>query len=136
MKRIALEETVRSLLAIGSTPYLVLDVPGHSFHVPHVLSRYAVYGKDISSHCAKPNAMYRYDGISEASISKLREMGAIILDPKPEFLDPDRGYYVVQKDGFVLYRDVAHLTTRGAIHILKPFLEERLLLNVETGRND
>jgi hypothetical protein len=122
----ALVDTVSRLRAAGTAVYLVLDVPAHGFFVPRILARSQMIQKDLAPWQSAPCESDRRDGISEETISAIVRLGAIVLDPKPELLDPETGRYRIQKDEVVLYRDASHLTAAGARLMLKPFLDSAL----------
>jgi hypothetical protein len=60
---------------------------------------------------------------------RIEELGAIIIHPKPAFLDQDSERYRVYLDEIVLYRDADHLTATGSIKMLTPLLEKYLIID-------
>jgi len=123
----ALYDTVKRLRNAGVKVYFLLDVPIHSKHIPRLLAnqfetnganRPDEFSIEIPQHGDGP-----FDAIDPHLIGKLRNLGAVILDPKPLFLSSDGTSFKVYSDGIVLYRDTRHLTSSGARHMLGPFLD-------------
>ena len=124
----SLLETVRHLVSIGSHPWIVSEVPGYSFSIPRVLSLPIYTDEYVASLQVKPVETDSLTMNDPELIDKLREAGASVLDPKPSFIDPSGGKYRFQSEGVALYRDDHHLSTKGAQHILLPFLRDSLKL--------
>lgn len=124
----SLVSTIRRLVAIGSRPWILLDVPNQSFNVPRALSRSVVSHADITSFYAKPAARNELDKIDPKTIAEIEAAGGQVLDPKPRFLDPTGQHYIIQANGVALYRDGQHLTTKGAKLMLLPLLCDSLTL--------
>lgn len=120
--------TVRRLVAAGSRPWILLDVPTQSFDVPRVLSRSFGSDLNIDSLCAKPLAGGALDMSDPKMIAEIEAAGGRILDPKPRFLDSKTQHYMVQNQGVVIYRDHDHLTTKGALLMLLPFFRDSLMV--------
>jgi len=120
--------TIRRLVAIGTSPWIMLDVPIHSVDVPRVLSRAVTFHADIASFYTKAAAIDEFDTIPPQTIAEIEAACGQILDPKPRFLDPTGQHYIFQANGVVLYRDKDHLTTRGAKLMLLPLFREKLTL--------
>ena len=118
--------TVEFLIEIGAKPYILLDVPRHTFDVPRKLSRSVISGGDVSMLCTRRLSDEDYDGFSPNLIRMIEEAGGIIVDPKPIFLDPEGEYYRVHSNDIVFYRDSSHLTVAGSKFLLKPFLADIL----------
>jgi peptidoglycan/LPS O-acetylase OafA/YrhL len=124
----ALVSTVRQLAAGGSRAWILLDVPGHAFDVPAALARAVLSGRDLGPYCARPESTPAFDGFDPALVEAVRAAGGRFIDPKPGFLHPVRGHYVVEAGGAALYRDEGHLTREGARLVLLPLLREALPL--------
>jgi hypothetical protein len=120
----ALLATVRRLVAAGSRPWVMLEVPNHSFDIPRALSHPIYSRAEIEALCSKPNAGNELDKDDPDLIPRLESAGARVLDPKPRFLDPEGRCYVIEANGIALYRDNHHLTTKGAQLLLLPFLRD------------
>jgi len=63
-------------------------------------------------------------------------MGAKVLNPKPAFLSEKGDVYLLQKDGSPWYFDEQHLTTKGALATILPFLESRVIIARLRNAND
>lgn len=120
--------TVRRLAAVGSRPWILLDVPNQTFSVPKALSSPLYSQKYIASLCAKPTTWNELEVSDPKIIAEIEVAGGRILDPKPRFLDPTGQYYIIQANGVALYRDEAHLTAKGAKIMLLPFLRDSFTL--------
>ena len=116
----SLTMTVKRLQAIGCRPWILLSVPVHKCDVPRALSRSVRFYGDVTRFCGRPEV--ESDGMNPAVIAELRTMNVRILDPKPAFLDSTGRYYLMESESIVLYRDYNHLTTKGSIAVLLPFL--------------
>lgn len=120
----ALLDTVKQLVAIGSRPWVVLDVPIHPYDVPRALARASLSDSSPARFCARPPLENELSENDRAIIAALKAAGAQVLDPKPRFLDESGGYYKIELGGVPLYRDTDHLTVKGANLVLLPFLRE------------
>ena len=118
--------TVQKIVQAGSRPWLLLDVPGQSFDVPRWLALFACNQREIAPLCAKADPSKGLPGVDPDLVSKLRDAGACLIDPRPAFLSEDRTHYIVASHGTALYRDNHHLSTRGAEMILLPLLREAI----------
>lgn len=119
--------TVQQIVQAGSRPWILLDVPNHSFDVPRGLALFSIHKQDIAALCAKPDPVQGLPDNDPRLVSKLREAGAVIIDPRPAFLSEDRSHYVVAIHGTALYKDRDHLSKRGAETVLLPLLRESIL---------
>lgn len=120
--------TIRRLVAIGSRPWILLEVPAHSFNVPKVLSLSTVFPTNLAAICAKPAVRNEPSAIPPELLTEIEAAGGGVIDPKPKFLDATGRHYMVQSDGTVLYRDDNHLTAKGAKIMLLPLFRESLTL--------
>lgn len=127
----ALLATIRRLVAIGSHPFILLDVPVHSFDVPRALSRSIVSRANIDSLSAKPMDREKFDTLDLKTAAEIEAAGGRFLDPKPRFLDPTGQYYIIQSNRIALYSDEQHISTKGARLILLPFLRDSLTLEIQ-----
>ena len=124
----ALVATVRRLIAAGARPWIMLEVPVQNFDVPRALSRPIYSRAYIDSLCAKPAAQDELTKNALTTIAKIEAVGGRVLDPKPRFLDATGQHYIIEADGFSLYRDEHHLSKKGAEMMLLPFFREKLAL--------
>lgn len=124
--RQAMLATVARLVASGTRPWIMLEVPEHGFDIPQVMSRPVTDDAHIESLCAKPVAANELAFWNRKFVAQLEAAGGQVIDPKPAFLDATGERYVFQADGIVLYRDRHHLTAKGAKHLLLPLFREQL----------
>jgi peptidoglycan/LPS O-acetylase OafA/YrhL len=121
----ALLETIKRFKAIGIQPWLMLDVPIHSFNPPKALA-HSIYSKEyIDSISARPQPKDELESLDPQLLTKIKAAGGRILDPKPHFLDASGDHYIIERDGYSLYWDQSHLTTHGA-KLLIPFFNSQL----------
>lgn len=113
--RPAMLATIRQITDIGAKPWIMLDVPSPGFNVPKALSRNDFTIDDIESLYAPQ------EEFEDSFIDEMKSSGALILNPKSAFED-SAGRYIIQINGIPLYRDNSHLTAKGSILILLPFL--------------
>ena len=118
--------TVQRIVQAGAQPWIMLDVPTHDFDVPRELARSACNLTSISPKRTMPDPTRGIPGNDPQLIAKLRDAGAIIIDPRPAFLSDDGSHYVVVSHGISLYRDSNHLSTRGAKLMLMPLLRKAI----------
>lgn len=129
----SLVETVRRLVAIGARPWILLEVPIHSFDVPRALSRSIIAHEEVATLRAKQAAWKELDADDKKLFADIESAGGRILDPKPRFLDQADQHYVIQAEGLVLYRDTDHLTTKGAKLMLLPLFRDQMKLESGVG---
>lgn len=126
--RSSLTATIRKLNTIGIRPWLLLSVPNHTFDVPKALALPFYSQTYVQSICARPNESSGVNAYDPEFIAEIKAAGGRVLDPKPRFIDSTGEYYVIQADGFALYRDNSHLTTEGAKIKLLPLLRDSMKL--------
>ena len=120
--RTALLKTVQRLNDIGTTPWIMLDVPIHAVNIPKALSLSA-NGQALGiQNCARPSEQDELGKSDPELLTELEAAGARILDPKPLFLNEAGDRYIFQKGETLLYRDANHLTSKGALLMLTPLL--------------
>lgn len=118
---LAMADTMAQLREQGCETWFLLDAPNHSFDVPRTLSRFEMINRDADTLCSTP-ATHK-NRFSAGEIETFKIAGAHVMDPRPVFLDPTGTFYQVIRDDVVLYRDHSHLSTKGALKVLLPFLE-------------
>jgi peptidoglycan/LPS O-acetylase OafA/YrhL len=124
----SLLETVTRLAKSGVRPWMLFDVPNHTFNVPTELARSLIYNTDLNLICTKPLASNLYDGIDPTILEKIEKAGGRLLDPKPLFLDPAGRFYQIKLGDVVLYRDTDHITGTCALEMVLPFFRENLII--------
>ena len=120
----AIVSTVGELASIGTRPWVMLEVPIPGFHVPRVLSSKLFSSKLVEAHRLKPERRSELEAIDPEIIDRIEAAGGQVLDPKPAFLDPANGLYLIEKNGEPLYSDDNHLSVQGAQQILLPILRQ------------
>ena len=124
----SLLETVNRLATSGIRPWIMLQVPIHSFDVPKALAHAAWKGLPIDNaqRCAKAEDWNGFLEKEAGLLDQIKQAGGRILDPRPAFVRDD-GRYAIIKEDVPLYRDNHHLTTRGARLMLVPMFKEHLI---------
>ncbi len=116
--------TVRQIDAAGSRPWVMLDVPNQSIDVPKALSRPYYSRAAVDTLRARPLPWNELSKRDPRIVDEIKATGGRVLDPKPRFLDPKSGQYIIEANGFALYSDKHHLTTYGSKLMLLPFFRE------------
>lgn len=116
--------TVERIKLTGARPWILLDVPVHSFDVPQMLTRSVIFKQHFTASCAKPDGSNGLGGTDMETILKIQQAGAYVIDPRSRFLDPTGTYYRITDRQVSLYYDSNHLTTKGADWFLLPTLRE------------
>ena len=124
----ALLNTVRRLDSVGARPWVMLDVPFHSFNIPKVLSLSAAGHHFAMQNSARPNSRNEIGNVFPNLLKEIELAGGNTLDPKPSFLNESGDRYIFEKDNILLYRDSNHLTSKGSKLILLPFLHRNFHL--------
>jgi peptidoglycan/LPS O-acetylase OafA/YrhL len=125
----ALLTTIEKIKSTGARPWILLDVPVHSFDVPQMLTRSVIFKQDLSALCSKPDGSNGLGGTDLETLQKIQQVGAYVIDPRPGFLDAEGGYYRIADKQHSLYYDSNHLTTNGANGILLPCIKKAFGLN-------
>jgi peptidoglycan/LPS O-acetylase OafA/YrhL len=128
----ALINTVVNLSDAGAQPWIMLEVPVQPVDVPRLLARVRSEYFDYCKFLSRPSLFNGIDGQGSDLIDRVSAAGSKIIDPRPCFLDGSGAHYVIERDGIILYRDKAHLTTSGAKLMLVPLLE-KTLTSVSSG---
>ena len=116
--------TIERIKSTGARPWILLDVPVHSFDVPQMLTRSVSFKQDFTSLCAKPDGSNGLGGTDMETLQKIQQAGAYVIDPRPRFLDATGSHYRITDRQVSLYYDSNHLTTKGADWFLLPTLRE------------
>jgi hypothetical protein len=122
----ALKKTLRSMQNYGCRVWVMLQVPGHAVEVPRALMHQELYGFDVTAVSARPSTWNGLNGEGETLLRELADLGVGILDPRPLFLDSERGVYRMGLNGVPLYVDRGHLSPVGARTLVTPYLERTL----------
>lgn len=121
-------QTVKEITAAGSRVWVLLDVPAQPFDVPKALAISVGKHLDWASISAKPAGADELCKNDSQMLTKIRDAGGFVLNPKPRFLDATGKYYVVERQKRSLYYDDNHLTPIGARIMLLPLLREAVSL--------
>lgn len=121
----ALRETIQKIREMGARPWVVLDVPVHAFDVPRAVSMpYFFVGQDSLE-----------PGLEDLDPTILRgivNLGGLVIDPKPQFLNPVNQRYRIEISGRPLYTDRHHLSRDGALEMLLPLFRQKFSSALET----
>jgi hypothetical protein len=121
--REAWNTTVRKIVAAGATPWVMLQVPEHSFSASKCLTRAALFDLDPSSLFTAACTSVGFIGNERKLMNELEKAGVRFIFTRDAFLDPGGTNYLAVKDGVPLFCDHDHLTSSGARLILGPVLE-------------
>lgn len=122
----ALLATIERLVAAGSRPWVLLQIPRQPLDVPEALAQAAARGVELAPFLARP-ASPPSNGIADGDprlAERIVAAGGRVLDPRPRFLDASGERYVVTSGDVVLYADTHHLTASGARAALLPLLRD------------
>ena len=115
--------TVRQLVSSGATPWVMLQVPEHSFDLSKCLIKADLFHLDTKCLETPRNRSVGFSDNDSSLIAKLSKAGARFIYTRDAFLDSMGENYLSIKDGVPLYCDHDHLSTTGAITILLPVLK-------------
>lgn len=118
--------TVSELVRAGCQPWIMLQVPEHPHIVPKAHAYCVLFGVDEAIFSSRPGGWNGLAGEGRDFLLQVEQAGARIIDPRPAFLDAERGYYKFSLDGTALYGDKHHLVREGAERVLLPVLQDCL----------
>lgn len=121
----ALKRTVEDLTNIGSSTYLMMEVPNHNASVPKAVIKRELYGTDIRPVIADFSDYEQTNKQLLRLIPELQKEHFHLIDPMEEFYDKNTKLFQIEREGIPLYRDSHHLSTAGA-KLLVPKLEKFL----------
>ena len=124
----AILKTIEKLNEIGVRSYLLLQVPKQRFSPAKAVAMNAQFGTTFDSLLLKPEDALIHGSFNEKCISAIKSIGCKVIDPSPQFIDPARNHYIIEKNGASIYRDAHHLSVSGAALVLFPVLEKQLNL--------
>jgi len=122
----ALEKTIGELRKKGAQPYILLMAPGAPRDVPKAMVMVTLLKLDESQFTSRLGRWNGLVGYGTVFLKHIELLGARIIDPRLEFLDPAEGWYRISADGVSLYRDSHHLSKAGAEKMLVPALRRAL----------
>ena len=121
--RRGLLDTISALKDTGARVWIMRQVPGHRWNVPHALVSAVLQGHDpeeLGMPLAEQREAQRLqDPIFEGLATKFP--GVTVLDPTGLFVSP-KNLCRVAEDGKALYCDNNHLSAAGAM-LLRPLFE-------------
>jgi peptidoglycan/LPS O-acetylase OafA/YrhL len=125
----ALVDTINLLRDAHINVWLMLDVPHSSYNIPSMLARATINSESIEKYSPKPNEINYTDNLDESILKQINSTGSYILNPKSAFLSDNGDHYIIEKNNDSLYFDEHHLSTKGALLIYLPFLEDNVNLD-------
>lgn len=123
----SLLNTVKTLISMGCIPWILLQVPEHSFDVPKAYAFCRYFGGDRKQFLTEPDSWNGLAGNDSAFLVSLTKEGAQIVNTRPAFLDQTKRYYEFSKETTVYYGDKHHLSVQGAERVLGSALKLSLL---------
>jgi peptidoglycan/LPS O-acetylase OafA/YrhL len=114
-------QTVRTLLDMGTSVYVLKDVPEHDTDLPAITALAALHDASLEPLMITPEKHAQANRYLAATFGQISQMGATVLDPADYFLN-SQGLYDVVKNDQILYWDGNHLTVEGAA-LLTPLFE-------------
>ncbi len=114
-------QTIRTLLKMGTSVYVLKDVPEHDTDLPALTALAALHDVSLEPLAITREKHTKANRYLAATFDQIPQMGATILDPAGYFLNHD-GLYDVVKNDQILYWDGNHLTVEGAA-LLTPLFE-------------
>ncbi|MFV0415439.1 MAG: acyltransferase family protein [Chthoniobacterales bacterium] len=116
----ALSHTISVLAQSGAKVWVVTEPPRHHHHIPKILSRRELFGIEADSLLAKEKAYREQQKDFDRVCSELVNGQAQVIDISRAIRD-GKGGFIIDADGYPLYRDHIHLSTRGAKFVRKAF---------------
>ncbi|MBJ7392295.1 MAG: hypothetical protein JHC85_12055 [Chthoniobacterales bacterium] len=116
----ALRETLAGLAPSGARIWIVSEPPRHGQHIPRILARKELFGVEPGGLLADQKEYLRqqadvcsaWDGIIPGSARMIAAA---------EWLKGPDGSFVVEVEGYPLYRDDVHLSERGSLYLRDAF---------------
>ena len=113
----ALEQTIAALTSLGVQVCLLEEVPIFDEHVPKqvALARWRGFPMPERSMEEAEQMAGFYEPLLESLTHRFPNL--VLIDPRPRLAE-DGFIQFQEKDGFLIYRDEHHLTTRGSMRLL------------------
>lgn len=128
----AIRRTLRDLTDHSSAIVFLQDTPWTGFDVPTCLSRAAWRGVDPARDCVFDSHARPDGAVLRTEVDAVAGLDGVALIDMSDVICP-LSPCVVQRDGFVLYRDSHHLTASFSEHIADP-LHRRLMPAITWAR--
>ena len=119
---ISFDKTVEKLLQLGTTVWIMKQVPHQRYDPPRVLANATRYKNKRKPRGVNLQEHIRMQSVANEVIDKLKQPRVHILDPAPYFFQNGNSDSILSKNGKGLYRDADHLSPEGAI-MLAPIFE-------------
>ena len=120
-----LQDTVDYLKKRGCKVWVLMNIPIYDIEIPKMLAREAFFRtRDDSWRRAIGSFDSQFQIMKE--IARSGTVDATFIDPLPAFTEPGNPFYLLKKNGAVLYNDSNHMTTAGSEAVLFPLLKERM----------
>lgn len=116
-----LRQTCQKLTSAGIRVAIVQHVARQPANVPQQLGLAAHRGHDVEKIGVPLSEYLSQNEHCLGVINRLSELGVIVLDPAPYFVD-QAGLWRAELNGVSMYRDKTHLSVAGSLH-LKPMYE-------------
>lgn len=124
--KVKIFETVKKLTSLGCIPWIMLQVPEHSFDVPKAYAHCRYFGGHEQEFETKIGAWNGLAGNESAFLISLINEGAKIIDARSIFADPSKCFYTFGNESSVFYGDKHHLSIQGAQDVLGPKIKSDL----------
>jgi len=110
----AIKTTVQRLSEAGAHVYLFLQVPTHGAPVPDAMARGIFFGYSGDAWRARKEDYAQVNQRVLAAVQELPAGKVTIINPGPDFHDPESGEFMIQSANRPLYYDSHHLSPLGA----------------------
>jgi len=121
---IQLMETVETISKVGAIPILILEMPRYAAPVPRILAHQVTFNS-VANDFWEKSKNHSYPLTDRKNLLEaLREKGALVIDPKPNFSNEGSTSYPGIKNGIILFRDAGHLTPSGASEMLVSLFQD------------
>jgi peptidoglycan/LPS O-acetylase OafA/YrhL len=110
----AVKSTVQRLSAAGANVYFFLQVPTHEAPVPDAMARSMYFGYTSDAWRVDEQDYARVNQRVLAALGGFPRDQVTIINPGPDFIDPESGELLVQIGNRPIYYDSHHLSPLGA----------------------
>lgn len=115
-----LARTIDKLREIGANIYLVHEIPHAPFDPPRLLAMDALYGHEKRGGATREGYMHSRGVQMEIFLNKYGRKHITVIDPVVTMC-PDK-QCIYEHDGFSLYYNSSHLSSKGALYIAPLFV--------------
>ena len=116
----ALRNTLAALAPSGARIWIVSEPPRHGHLIPRILARKKLFGIEPGRLIVGQSGYARQQ-------AEVREAWAGVV-PEPAIIEASEwfkqadGSFLVEEEGYPLYRDAMHLSERGSLHLRNAFM--------------